>query len=100
MLAAFVGLCLLTGYWFSAIPTGFVPEEDQGYFLLLVELPDAATIGRTEAVINRVSEIALKTPGVADVVEVSCYNLIDQIKKPFAGFGFVILKPWYERKTP
>ena len=100
VLAAFVGLCLLTGYWFSAIPTGFVPEEDQGYFLVLVELPDAATIGRTESVINRVSEIALKTPGVADVVEVSGYNLIDQIKQPFAGFGFVILKPWDERKTP
>ncbi|MDH3829979.1 MAG: hypothetical protein OET21_21310, partial [Desulfobacterales bacterium] len=49
VLAAFVGLCLLTGYWFSAIPTGFVPEEDQGYFLMLVELPDAATIGRTES---------------------------------------------------
>jgi hydrophobe/amphiphile efflux-1 (HAE1) family protein len=100
VLAAFVGLCLLTAHWFGTIPTGFVPEEDQGYFLVLVGLPDAATIERTKSVISRVSEVALKTPGVADVLEVAGYNLIDQIKQPFAGFEFVVLKPWDERKTP
>jgi HAE1 family hydrophobic/amphiphilic exporter-1 len=96
----FAGLCLLTLFCFRAIPGGFVPEEDQGYFLAVVELPDAATIERTKAVMGQVSEMALKTPGVADVVEVAGYNIIDQIKQPFAGFGFVILKPWDERKTP
>ena len=63
-------------------------------------MPDAATIERTKAVMNQVSEMALKTPGVADVVEVVGYNVIDQIKQPFAGFAFVILKPWDQRKTP
>ncbi len=100
VLAAFIGLCLLTVYWFGSITTGFVPEEDQGYFLALVQLPDAATIERTQAVMKQVSEMARKTPGVADLVEVSGYNVIDQIKQPFAGFTFVILKPWGERKTP
>ena len=98
--AVFAGLCLLTVFCFRAIPGGFVPEEDQGYFLALVELPDAATIERTKSVMNQVSEMARKTPGVADVVEVAGYNVIDQIKQPFAGFAFVILKPWDERKTP
>jgi hydrophobe/amphiphile efflux-1 (HAE1) family protein len=51
-------------------------------------------------VMNQISEMALKTPGVADVVEVVGYNIIDQIKQPFTGFCFVILKPWDERKTP
>ncbi len=100
VLAAFIGLCLLTVYWFGTITTGFVPEEDQGYFLALVQLPDAATIARTQAVMKQVNDIALKTPGVADVVAVTGYNVIDQIKQPFTGFAFVILKPWGERKTP
>jgi HAE1 family hydrophobic/amphiphilic exporter-1 len=100
VLAVFTGLCLLTVSWFGSITTGFVPEEDQGYFLALVQLPDAATIERTKSVIKQVNDIALKTPGVADVVAVAGYNVIDQIKQPFAGFAFVILKPWGERKTP
>jgi hydrophobe/amphiphile efflux-1 (HAE1) family protein len=90
----------LTVFLFSAIPGGFVPEEDQGYFLALVELPDAATIERTQAVIKQVNDIALQTPGVANVVAVAGYNVIDQIKQPFSGFAFVILKPWGERKKP
>jgi HAE1 family hydrophobic/amphiphilic exporter-1 len=100
VLAAFIGLCLLTVYWFGSIPGGFVPEEDQGYLLALVELPDAATIERTQAVIKQVNDIALQTPGVADVVAVAGYNVIDQIKQPFTGFAFVILKSWDERKKP
>ena len=100
VLAVFAGLCVLTVFLFSAIPGGFVPEEDQGYFLALVELPDAATIERTQAVIKQVNDIALQTPGVANVVAVAGYNVIDQIKQPFSGFAFVILKPWGERKKP
>jgi HAE1 family hydrophobic/amphiphilic exporter-1 len=100
VLAVFVGLCLLTVFLFGAIPGGFVPEEDQGYFLALVELPDAATIERTQAVIKQVNGVALQTPGVANVVAVAGYNVIDQIKQPFAGFAFVILKPWGERRKP
>jgi len=100
VLAAFIGLCLLTVYLFGSTPTGFVPEEDQGYVMVITQLPDAATIERTRAVMQRISAIARKTPGVADVMYVAGYNVIDSIKQPFAGFAFVILKPWDERKTP
>jgi len=98
--AVFAGLCLLTVFFFRAIPAGFVPEEDQGYLYALVELPDAATIERTQAVMKQVNDIARQTPGVADLVSVAGYNVIDMVKQPFAGFAFVILKPWGERKTP
>jgi len=98
--AVFAGLCLLTVFFFRAIPGGFVPEEDQGYLYALVELPDAATIERTQAVMKQVNDIARQTPGVADLVSVAGYNVIDMVKQPFAGFAFVILKPWGERKTP
>jgi len=98
--AVFAGLCLLTVFFFRAIPVGFVPEEDQGYLYALVELPDAATIERTQAVMKQVNDIARQTPGVADLVSVAGYNVIDMVKQPFAGFAFVILKPWGERKTP
>jgi len=100
VMGVFAGLCVLTVFLFGAIPGGFVPEEDQGFLFALVELPDAATIERTQAVIKQVNDIALQTPGVADVVAIAGYNVIDQIKQPFAGFAFVIFKPWDERKQP
>jgi len=96
----FVGLCVLAFLGFRTIATGFVPEEDQGYVLAVVELPDASTIDRTQAVMAEVSRLAASTPGVADVLEISGYNVIDLVKQPFAGFAFVILQPWGERKTP
>jgi HAE1 family hydrophobic/amphiphilic exporter-1 len=96
----FAGLCLLTVYLFSAIPTGFVPEEDQGYVYAIVELPEASTIERTQAVMAQFSKIARQTPGISDTVAVAGYNVIDMVKQPFAGFAFVILKPWDERKSP
>ena len=96
----FAGLCALMVYLFISLPTGFVPEEDQGYVLAIAELPSAATIERTRAVMDQVSEIALQTEGVADVVEVAGYNVIDSVKQPDMGFAFVVLKPWSERTSP
>ncbi len=99
VLAAFVGLCVLTVLLFESVPTGFVPAEDQGYVLLVAQLPDAATIERTEAVMGHASEMAQNTPGVADVLAVAGYNVIDSLKQPYAGVAFVVLKPWDERTT-
>jgi hydrophobe/amphiphile efflux-1 (HAE1) family protein len=99
-MAAFAGLCVLMVYLFISTPTGFVPEEDQGYVMAIADLPSAATIARTREIMDQVSEIALQTDGVADVVEVSGYNIIDSVKQPYAGFAFVVLKPWSERTTP
>ncbi len=100
VMLVFAGLVALTVFLFASVPTGFVPEEDQGYVVAITELPDGFTVDRTEAVIDEVSQIAMETPGVADVIGVAGYNLIDSLKQPNAGVAFVVLKPWDERTEP
>jgi HAE1 family hydrophobic/amphiphilic exporter-1 len=99
MLLAFAALCALAAYLFLTIPQGFVPDEDQGYLMTIVELPDASTIARTEAVMARINEIALKVPGVWATLEVAGYNIVDAIQQPNAGIAFLILEPWDQRRT-
>ena len=96
----FLVLCAFTVFLFKVTPTGFVPEEDQGYILAIAQLPAGSTVQRTEAVMSKVTKMALDTPGVADVIGVSGYNLVDSVKQPYAGFAFIVLKPWGERKEP
>jgi HAE1 family hydrophobic/amphiphilic exporter-1 len=100
VLLAFGGLCALAFLAFTAVPTGFVPEEDQGYVLAIAQLPEAASIERTKEVVAQMRQIAMDTPGVADVLEVSGYNIVDALKQPFQGMAFVILESFEERKTP
>ena len=99
VLIAFVGLCLLAALLFSKVPTAFVPEEDQGYFMVMVGLPPGSTIERTQAVIGQVKQIMLAAPGVDDALTVAGYNIVDAIKQPYAAVGWAILKPWDERTT-
>ncbi|HEX5078326.1 MAG TPA: multidrug efflux RND transporter permease subunit [Geminicoccaceae bacterium] len=100
MLLAFAALCALAAYLFLSIPQGFVPDEDQGYVMTLINLPDAATISRTEDIVTQVNEASLGTPGVSATVAVAGYNIVDAIQQPNAGIVFVVLKPWDERSTP
>jgi HAE1 family hydrophobic/amphiphilic exporter-1 len=79
------------------IPTGFVPEEDQGYVLANVQLPDAASLQRTDDMAKRVEQILLKTPGVASVTTITGYSLVTQSYASNTAFLFVTLKPWDER---
>jgi HAE1 family hydrophobic/amphiphilic exporter-1 len=99
VMLVFAGLIAFTVFLFTEVPTGFVPVEDQGYILLVVELPEAATIERTEAVMARTSKLAKSTPGVSDVLAVAGYNVIDALKQSYSGVAFVVLKPWDERTT-
>jgi gold/copper resistance efflux pump len=96
----FAGLCALALVLFESTPTAFVPAEDQGYVMVLAKLPSAATIQRTEVLVEQLTPIVMKTPGVADVIAVPGYNLIDAIQDPSAAFLFVMFKPYDERKTP
>ncbi len=100
VLVVFVGLCVLTEYVFSTIPKGFLPEEDQGYVIALVQLPQGASVERTEAVMAEVTRMALETPGVARTMEVSGFNNMDKLKQPYAGFAMVVLDRFEERTTP
>jgi multidrug efflux pump len=84
-------------YLFEVLPTSFVPNEDQGYVMAAIIMPDAASIDRTEAVTNRVDEIFSKIPGVENRTQLTGYSLLDSGFKTNAGTFFVTLKPFKER---
>jgi HAE1 family hydrophobic/amphiphilic exporter-1 len=95
-----IALAIIAGslYGFTRIATGFLPIEDQGYLLASVQLPDGVSLERTEKVLNKVTEIARKTPGVREVVAISGVSVLDN-SAPLAngGVGYIILKDWGER---
>ena len=80
------------------LPAGFLPNEDQGYFFVNVQLPDASSLQRTDAVCKRIEEILGKTKGVKYVTTVAGYSLLSGASAPYTGFYFVSLKPWDERE--
>ena len=84
---------------FVSRPTSFVPNEDQGAFFVNAELPDAASLSRTEAVLDEVSRLLQETPGVADVIAVSGFSIISGSSEN-VGFAVVVLDPWSERQRP
>jgi HAE1 family hydrophobic/amphiphilic exporter-1 len=82
----------------KSLPTGFVPEEDQGYILANVQLPDAASLERTGEASRHVEQIIMDTPGVDSVTTVVGFSLISQSYSSNTAFFFIWLKPWEERK--
>jgi len=93
-----LAIIALVGYGFTRVPTGFIPIEDQGYLLASVQLPDGASLDRTQKVLGRVSEIARKTPAVAQVVTIAGISVLDgSATLANAGVAYIILKPWSER---
>jgi HAE1 family hydrophobic/amphiphilic exporter-1 len=97
---AAVALLLIgvAGYGFMRIPAGFLPIEDQGYLLASVQLPDGASLERTQKVLDRVTAIAHKTAGVAQVVTIAGISVLDNSASlANAGVAYIILKPWNER---
>jgi len=96
----FVGLLMATWLGITNIPTGFVPSEDEGYFMISAQLPDAASLGRTEEVMDRVSAILQETPGIRGSIVVGGYSLLDAVVAPNAGVCWVVLDHWDERSTP
>ena len=100
VLLVFVGLCTLLVFLLNARPKAFIPEEDQGYFMIAIELPDGATVTRTQKVLSEVLELALETPGVEHAMSITGFNIIDSIDQENAGVVFPVLAPWSERKSP
>jgi hydrophobe/amphiphile efflux-1 (HAE1) family protein len=82
------------------VPTGFAPTEDQGYLLVNVQLPDAASVERTDAVVRGVEKILLETPGVETVVAIGGRSFITGVNGPNVASLFPRLTPWSKRKTP
>ena len=96
-LAGLFGLTVVMSGLFGMVPGGFVPEEDQGYFLINVQLPDAASLERTDAVVAQIEHLLDGTTGVESITAVGGYSLLTASLAPNTGFFFVSLKPWEER---
>ncbi len=90
---------LLTVWSFNKVPTGFVPTQDKQYLVAFAQLPDAASLDRTEAVIRRMSDIGLKQPGVQDAVAFPGLSISGFSVSPNEGIVFFCLKPFEERKS-
>ncbi len=91
------GIVVAAGVLMSRIPTGFVPEEDQGYFIVSVLLPDAASLSRTDASTKRVEEILKGMPEIALYTTINGNNLLNNTVAPNAATIFVSLTPWHDR---
>ena len=96
LLAAILGSAY---YLFSTRPTSFLPQEDQGYFFMNIQLPEAASMARTGKVLQRITEEIKGIAGVRDVISVSGFSLLSG-DADNVGFGVAILAPWHERKGP
>jgi len=96
----YAGLIGLTILGFSSVPTGFVPTQDKGYLVCLAQLPNGATLDRTEDVIRRMSDIALKHPGVQNAVAFPGLSINGFTNSPNSGIVFTTLKPSEERMSP
>jgi multidrug efflux pump len=100
MMAIYLVLIGATVFLFRAVPPGFVPGQDKQYLVGFAQLPDGATLDRTEDVIRRMSEIALKQPGVESAVAFPGLSIAGFTNSSNAGIVFATLKPFAERKTP
>ena len=96
-LAAFVGG---TYYLFRILPTGFLPDEDQGVMLASVRLPDGASLDRTEKVMDQVEKIMHETPGVVDITSLGGTDFTTATSNSNVATVFASLTPWDERRAP
>jgi HAE1 family hydrophobic/amphiphilic exporter-1 len=98
-----VSLAVLTAMalWFgSRLPKSFLPDEDQGYVYAGLQLPNAASLQRNDAVSSEIEDIVKKTPGVAGVTSVIGYSMLSGVQATYSSFYFITLKEWKERKAP
>ena len=96
LLAVVAGLALLVG---DRLPSGFLPTEDQGFFYLNIQLPDAASLQRTDAFTKEVESVLKHTNGVEYYSTIVGSSLLTQTNATYSAFVFVALKPWAQRKT-
>jgi multidrug efflux pump len=99
MMGIYLALVGVTFGLFKIVPGGFVPSQDKQYLVGFAQLPDGATLDRTEDVIRRMSDIALKTPGIESAVAFPGLSINGFTNSANAGIVFVTLKPFEERKT-
>lgn len=87
-------------FLFTVLPTSFIPEEDTGFFLVDISLPDGASLNRTEKVMDDVAELIMQEPAIEVVLSVNGYSVLNKALQSNAGMVIAKLKPWGERKDP
>ena len=96
----FIVLFAGTAWWYYQTPTGFLPEEDQGYLIIAVTLPEAASLERTKVVADKMNEVLKNTPGIDRWVVLGGLSLLEGTQASNAATAFVSFKDWSERTTP
>ncbi|HKO07558.1 MAG TPA: multidrug efflux RND transporter permease subunit [Alphaproteobacteria bacterium] len=96
-LVVYAGLLALTVWQFARAPTGFIPQQDQGYLITVIQLPPGASLARTDAVVRRAAQILLATPGVAHAITFAGFDGATFTNASNAGAIFTDLKPFPER---
>jgi hydrophobic/amphiphilic exporter-1 (mainly G- bacteria), HAE1 family len=97
LLAVFI---IAAGFFGKKVPGSFLPDEDQGYVYVGLQLPNASSQQRTSDASKEVEKIILNTPGVSYVSTVIGYSMLSGVNTTYSSFFFVSFKPWKERKTP
>ena len=95
-----VGFSVVAGYMGTKLPTSFIPEEDQGYAFIQLQLPDAASLQRTDAVMRKMDNILGHTHGVQGYDAIAGFSLLSNTSSTYSGFYFVQFDPWEERHGP
>jgi hydrophobic/amphiphilic exporter-1 (mainly G- bacteria), HAE1 family len=94
-----VAFAVAAGWFGNKVPASFLPDEDQGYLYVNVQLPIAASLERTDAVAAKIESALAKTPGVEHTTSVIGFSLLSFVRTSYNAFFFVTLKPWDERKS-
>lgn len=102
VIALVIFAVLLGATWtlFKVVPTGFVPDEDQGYFMASIMLPEGASLERSDAVAKKVEDILKKEPGVKSFMTLGGFNILSQGYSSYTSTMFIMLDPWDERTDP
>jgi len=95
-----VGMTVAAGFLGKSIPTSFLPDEDQGYLFAGVQLPNAASLQRTDAVVQQAEEILKNTPGVRYSTSIVGFSLLSGVNNTYSGFFFITLEEWAKRTKP
>src|SRR5229473_761664 len=85
------------GFFSNRVPSSFLPDEDQGYFFINLQLPNAASLRRTDEVTKRIEKVLAETPGVEYTTSVIGFSLLSFVRTSYNAFFFVTLKPWDDR---
>ena len=93
-----IGCGILAGFFGARLPSSFLPDEDQGYMYLNLQLPSASSLQRTEATAHEIEDLLAKTPGVESTTSVIGFSLLSLTRSSYSAFIFVTLKEWKDRQ--